>query len=144
MTVQIDWENLLETVPEEAPKRELIPADTYVVKVSEASAVLSKAGNAMINLTLIVDEGEYKGKTVWGRINFATQSPNSMAITVDQLAQFGITRKWLSLNSPSTEQIARKLVGEKISVKVAHREYEGKQYYDVRGFKAVESPSDPF
>ena len=143
-SVEIDWESMLETLPEEAPTRELIPPGQYTVKVEKAEPGFAKSGNAKIELTLTVDEGEYKGRTVWGRINFATNSPNSMAITVDQLAQFGITRKWLALNSPTTDQIARKLVGERVTVKVSHREWENEQYYDVKGYKAVTAPADPF
>lgn len=143
MTIDINWTDLLETLPDEPSSRELIPADTYVVKVDKAEANIAKSGNAKIDLTFVVDEGKYKGKKVWGRINFATNSPQSMAITVEQLGQFGITRQWLSQNSPTTEQIARKLTGETIKIKVAHREYEGTMYYDVKGYTAVKT-QDPF
>lgn len=143
-TIDINWTDMIESLPEEAPTRDLIPPDTYTVKVDKAEAGLSKKGNAKIEMTLVVDEGKYKGRPVWGRINFATDSPASMAITVEQLAQFGITRQWLSTNNPSTDQVARKLTGEKVQVKVSHREWEGQQYYDVKGYKAIAAPADPF
>ena len=147
MTVEIDWASLIDSLPEEGTAlRDLIPPGTYTAKVEKAEAGFAKSGNAKIELTFAVDEGQYKGKKVWSRINFATNSPNSMAITVEQLAQFGITRQWLSTNSPTTEQIARRLTGERIKIKVAHREWEGTQYYDVKGYSAVakDDLSDPF
>lgn len=143
-TIDINWTDMIESLPEEAPTQDLIPPDTYVTKVEKAESGMSKSNNPKIELTLVVDEGKYKGRKVWGRINFATDKPASMAITVEQLAQFGVTRQWLSNNNPSTDQIARKLTGEKIQVKVSHREWEGKTYYDVKGYKAVEAVSDPF
>jgi hypothetical protein len=146
MSIEIDWEKMLDTLPEQAPKRELIPADTYVAKVDSAKADVAKSGNGKIEMTFVVEEGQYKGRNFWGRINFATNSPQSMAITVEQLAQFGITRQWLAQNSPTNEQIARKLVGEVVSVRVGHREWEGETYYDVKGYKAVarQDATDPF
>jgi len=146
MSIEIDWEKMLDTLPETAPQRDLIPPDTYVVKVDEAKADVAKSGNGKIEMTLVVQEGEYKGRKVWGRINFATNSQQSMAITVEQLAQFGITRQWLAQNSPTNAQIALKLIGEVVTVKVGHREWEDKTYYDVKGYKAVkrEDTSDPF
>lgn len=144
MSVSIDWADLIENLPETTPTRDLIPPDTYIVKVTKAEANLAKSGNGKIDLTMVVDEGQYRGRTVWGRINFATNSAVSMAITVEQLAQFGVTRTWLATNSPSNAQIAARLVNQRVQIKVTHREWEGTQYYDVKGFKAVESEKDPF
>jgi hypothetical protein len=146
MSVEIDWEKMLPTIPDEPIQRDLIPPDTYVAKVDQAKADVAKSGNGKIEMTFVVEEGEFKGKKFWGRINFAANSQQSMAITIEQLAQFGITRQWLAQHNPTNAQIALKLIGEKVSVKVGHREWEGKQYYDVKGYAAVkrEDTSDPF
>lgn len=141
-SIDVDWTNVIDSLPEAAPQRELIPADTYTVRVEKAEDGVSKTGNAKIEMTLVVTEGEYKGRVVWGRINFAKNSLVSMGITVDQLAQFGVTRKWLSLNNPSNAQIASRLIGQVVTVKVGHREYEGTTYYDVKGYKAVAAEKD--
>lgn len=141
-TITLDWENLLQDIPEDAATTlDLIPPDTYVCVVDKAEAGLTKTGNPKIDLTLKVAEGDFKSRVVWGRVNFATNSPASMAITVSQLAEFGVTRQWLATNNPSTAQIASKLVGKPISVQVSHREYEGKQYYDVKRYKKAETPA---
>ena len=58
MTIDINWTDLLETLPDEAPTRELIPPDTYTVKVDKAEAGLVQGGNGMINLTLKVYRGQ--------------------------------------------------------------------------------------
>lgn len=146
MSVEIDWAKMIDSLPEETATRDLIPPDTYVARVTKAEAGLSKSGNAKIEMTFAVDEGEYKGRVFWGRINFATNNQTSMAITVEQLAAFGITRQWLAQNNPTNDQIARKLVGEVVQVKVSHREWEGSQYYDVKGYRAVpkDDLADPF
>lgn len=149
MSVEINWTKILDETPDTPVARDLIPPDVYVCTVEKAEAGLSKTGNSKIELTFVVDDPDkpdFKGRKVWGRINFATNSPQSMAISIQQLAEFGITRKWLAEQEPSQDQIARKLTGEKVKVKVAHREWEGQQYYDIRGYSAVtkDDVSDPF
>lgn len=140
MSVDINWATLLDTVPE-AVERTLIPPDRYSTRVVKSEAGTSAAGNPKIELTMEVDEGPHIGQWVWGRINFATSSPKSMAVTVKHLAEFGITREWLAQNSPTMAQIATKLDGKRISVSVKHREYEGKTYYDVSGYQRIDDPA---
>jgi len=147
ISTEIDWANLIESMPEASAPREIVPVGTYTVKVTKAEAGLAKSGNAKVELTMaITDEGPVKGRNLWSRINFATNSPTSMAITVEQLAEFGITRQWLATNSPTVDQIAKKLEGEVIAVRVGHREWEGKTYTDIKGYKAAATAdtSDPF
>jgi hypothetical protein len=144
MSLDLNWENILETLPETAPVREPLPPGSYNVRVEDAESGTSKTGNNKIEMTFVVEDGPHKGRRIWGRINFATGSPDSMAITVEQLAQFGITRKWLATNTPTTEQIARKLIGETVEVRTAQREYNGKVYADIKGYKALARDEIPF
>jgi hypothetical protein len=144
MSINLDWENILEDLPETAPSRDPLPPGPYTVRVESADAGVSKTGNNKVELTFVVEDGPHKGRKVWGRINFAKSSPDSMAITVEQLAQFGITRKWLAANNPTTEQIARKLMGETVEIATAQREYNGKVYADIRGYKALPQSDIPF
>ena len=138
VSVNFDWENLLTDLPEVSASTDLIPPDTYTVTVEKAEAGLSKTGNSKIELTFKVTEGPHENRRVWGRVNFAQNSKDSMAITVSQLAEFGISRQWLATHNPNTAQIAGKMVGAVITLKVGHREYEGKTYYDVRNYKRAE------
>src|SRR6188472_1546170 len=111
VSVNYNWENLLTDLPEVSASTDLIPPDTYTVKVSKAEASLSKTGNPKVELTFDVVEGPHTNRKVWGRVNFAQNSKESMAITVAQLAEFGISRQWLATHNPSTAQIAAKMVG---------------------------------
>lgn len=138
LNVNFDWENILTDLPEVSASTDLIPPDTYTVTVEKAEASLSKTGNPKVELTFKVTEGPHANRRVWGRVNFAQHSKDSMAITVAQLAEFGISRQWLATNNPTTAQIASKMVGATITLKVGHREWEGKTYYDVRNYKRAE------
>ena len=143
--VNIDWEGLLDEIEEGEGvfDNDLLPPGTYPVRVIKAEKGLSKNGNEKIEMTFEVTEDPGKGKWIWDRVNFAVNSKKSMAITINQLGTLGVSRNWLAANSPSVEQIAAKLVGREISVKIGHRTYEGETYYDVKGYEVAKSTS-PF
>jgi hypothetical protein len=141
--IEIDWETLLDEIGEDTlPKRDVLPDGPYTVEVLEAEAKLSGAGNETIKLKMAVTDGPYKDRWIWTNVNFATASKVSMAITLEQLAAFGISRNYLAANKPKVAQIAAKLVGKEVGIDVGHHEYEGKTYNDVKSFSkpATDSP----
>lgn len=145
--IDIDWEGLLDEIEEGDGvfDTDLLPPGTYPVRIVKAEKTLAKtSGNEMINMTMEVTEDPGKGKWIWDRVNFAVNSKKSMAITINQLGLLGISRNWLAANSPTVEQIAAKLVGREVVVKIGHREYEGTTYYDVKGYEAAAKSSNPF
>jgi hypothetical protein len=58
----------------ESKSFEAIPAGTYAAQIKTAVFKFSQSGNPMINLTWLIEEGEYKGRTIFDRLMFIPPS----------------------------------------------------------------------
>ncbi|MCK6466552.1 MAG: DUF669 domain-containing protein, partial [Phycisphaerae bacterium] len=58
-----------------------IPAGKYLVAITESQMRPTKAGGAQyLQITFQVLEGEYKGRTLWSRLNLDNVNPTTVKI----------------------------------------------------------------
>ena len=95
-----------------------LPAGEYVVMVtkSEVKETAKKTGEMVVLLLTVVD-GDYKGRTIFERINYRNDNQTAQEIGQKELASltraiFGFDKEWVD-----TEELHKKLFKVKVGVK---------------------------
>lgn len=111
----------------------LVPKGVYPVKVHEATAKESKAGNDMIELVLEISRGEFKGAKLW-----------YYAVYTGSETDFGFAAmvKAFKLKGKGTINPDR-LVGKPASVRVKHEMWEDEPRAKVAALMAPGSDTEP-
>lgn len=138
----MNWDKILKEQEAGDSEYGALPADTYRVRVKEASATKSSNGNPMVKITFSVVGGPYDGRLVFTQIVFS-ENPNAMRFTLRKLNALGITKEILATQNPSLEQIAKMIVLNECNAEVALGTYNDEPSNDVKTLKPIAGGAVP-
>jgi len=108
---------------EEGGNFELLPEGSYIFSIDQVEDKVTKNGDPMVSITLVVAKGDHAGRKVWDNIIFPEL--NSPAIRIK-----GRTKHFLHcINEPFEGKIegnSDMWIGKAVSVIIFHDKYEGK------------------
>lgn len=67
---------------------ENLPNGKYHVMADKAEVKPTKSGGEFINLEVVVQSGEFKGRKLWAKFNIKNESEKAVQIGLGQLKQF--------------------------------------------------------
>lgn len=134
----IDWNQILEDQANDAGFAAL-PEDTYTASVKSAMADKASTGSPMIKITFEVTTGPYATRLVWTNVVLKTDSPGAMRFAMRKLRALGIDVAWLASENPPLEQVASKIVGAEVQIKVTQRTFNDEVKNDVDTITALDS-----
>ena len=72
---------------EEMKSFDAIPAGTYLAEITQTEMKATKAGTGeYLQVTLVVVDGEYKGRNLWSRLNLSNPNKTAEEIAARELA----------------------------------------------------------
>jgi hypothetical protein len=101
------------------------PAAEYDMDVVKAVASKTAGGKHAIKLTLKFIGGKFVGKTVFEQLNWSPESDIAAKIFAQALAKMGATQEWIKSTKPSMAQVAAKIEGAKVRVKLTEDSFNG-------------------
>ena len=134
-------------VSESMPDFELLPADKYTVEVSDEMAdKISKNGDQMVNIKLVVMEGPYKGRFVYDYIVMCV-NPESPAYKVRWRAKMFLKAIGQPHNGDnfawdSDHWLWKKCIAEIIHEPIKQGPNAGKLKAVVRAYSALPEETD--
>jgi hypothetical protein len=138
----LNWDKILQDQAEEATAS-VLPEHEYDVEVVKAEATKASTGSPMIKLTCDIVSGPFKNKRLWTNVVLKSDSPGAMRMALKKLAGLGLSREWLAENNPSTDMIARAIVGKHAVAKVVQREWNNEKRNDIDTFKLSAEGATP-
>jgi hypothetical protein len=113
--------------------RELIPAGTYVARISESSYEAMKSGNGhAVKLTLDIIDGPFKNRKLWTQLN--VKHINEVAQKIGQQQLSAICHAVGVMNMQDTQQLHNKPL--KVRVKIRKDDQYGDKN-EVSGYEAI-------
>jgi hypothetical protein len=101
------------------------PTGEYDMVVAKSAAAKTGGGKHCIKVVLKFVGGKYKDKTVPDQLNWSPESDIAARIFAQGIAKMGATQEWIKANSPSMAQVAAKLQGAKVHVKLTEDDWNG-------------------
>lgn len=116
---------------------EPLPVGDYDVEVAKSEAVTSQNGKPMIKTTMRVVSGPYEKRPIINNFVLSLENPQATAIFFRHMKAFGLTEEWFaSLGKVgSLEPVASALIGRRVRLSVAHREWNGEMRNEVKAVK---------
>ena len=119
---------------------EPIPADKYLAVITGSEMKQTKAGDGQyLELTFQVIEGEYKGRSLWARLNL--DNPNTTAVQIARAELSAICRA-IGVMTPKDSHELHDLPLV-ISVKLKKREDNGEMTNEIKGYEKKEATGQP-
>lgn len=128
------------TLQEVAKESGFAPLDPswYDVVIDKAEATKSGTGNKMIKVTFKVTTGPQANKgTCLNNFNIIPDNGKSLFFFFKHMKILGLDDAYFQGN-PSTEQVARDLIGRRCRIKVGHRDWDGQVVNQV---EKIEGPA---
>lgn len=140
MTIQLKFD-AMETIPGEEKQgslfddKEIPPAGTYKVIISNVEKRQTKAGDDTLCVTYEIIEGEHKSFQIYDYLNIwhSSEKPRNIA----KIRLKNLIQACDKLNKLYVEN-AEELINNKVKVKVKHREYNGKHYLNITSIMPVD------
>lgn len=101
------------------------PAAEYDMLVRKATAAKTGGGKHCIKVILEFIGGPLKGKTVPDQLNWSPESDIAARIFAQGVAKMGATQEWIKQNKPSMAQMAGRIQGAKVHVKLTEDDWNG-------------------
>ncbi len=109
-----------------------LPAGEYRAVLIESNKKPTKAGNGhLLECKLQIIDGQYKNRTVFDRFNLWNASEQAREIAAQQFA------KLCKAVNVTTPKDSSELHMKPFMVKLAVKEYDGKERNEVKGYKAA-------
>lgn len=119
--------------------RDIIPAGTYVARISESSYEPMKSGNGhAVKLTLDILDGPFKNRKLWTQLN--VKHTNEVAQKIGQQQLSAICHAVGVMNMQDTQQLHNKPL--KVRVKIRQDAQYGDKN-EVSGYEAIGSGAAP-
>lgn len=112
----------------------LVPLGEYDTIVTKVEATTASTGKPMIKAQFVIEEGQFKNRTLFSQFTLSAENPNALRMWFNQMKQFGMEGAFWDTN-PSLEDIAQNILGKRIRCVVNHREWQGNMRENVDGYK---------
>lgn len=106
---------------------DLLPADTYEVEITDATAHETKAGNTYFKLELTVAVGQHEGRKLWTNVTLG-QSPGSVKVFFDRMYAIGLDKEFFESLPNGCDQealICAALLGRQAVATVKVEQFNG-------------------
>jgi len=114
---------------------EALPVGLYLIAVQKIEMAKSKAGNAMLNVTLtVLEPTEFAGRYLWDRLSLL---PQSRWVVKRFLKGIGVADEDLA---GELEVDLDEIVGAESVVEVQHRVYEGRTSSEIARYLPADTP----
>ena len=114
---------------------EPVPANKYLAVITASEMKQTKAGDGQyLELTFQIVEGEYKGRSLWARLNL--DNPNTTAVQIARAELSAICRA-IGVMTPKDSHELHDLPLV-ISVKLKKREDNGEMTNEIKGYEKKE------
>ena len=124
-------------VEAETPRGALPPGDYQAVITDSELKPTKNGGGQYLELVLQVQEGPYKGRKVWDRLNLFNSNQTAVVIAKQRLkAIYDAT----GIQNPGDSQ---QLHNRLLTMTVDVREYEGRESNEVKGYAAKRASGQP-
>lgn len=128
------------TQVEPAAKFDPIPAGKYLAVITESEQKPTKAGTGhYLQLTFQIQEGAYKGRILWGRLNL--DNPNATAVQIARAELSAICRA-VGVTAPN-DSVELHNLPLMITVKCRKRQDTGDITNEIAGYAKKESSAPP-
>lgn len=134
---QLNWPDIVGAAGDDGKTR--VPDGWYDVEVKSTTVGMTSKGDPKVGARMVVLNGPYEGGSIFKDFIISKDNTTSQKILVEHLGALGITREYLVQHRPTDDQLAELLKGRKANVLLGTREWNGKEYDDVKAFK----PSNP-
>ena len=115
-----------------------LPPAEYVFKCEEAKLGETSTHRKKIDLTLVVDEGEFEGRKVWHTLTFIPKGDAGHGLTISCLKAFGL----LDPEEPSRIRVNREdFEGRTARARTKIEEYQGKNRTKIERWISSEQPA---
>lgn len=135
------WSDMMNDAAK-AETRKFVPLepDTYQFVIKEQPTVESKDGVDTIVSKPAVESGPRAGATIFHRFRIDSESATSLDIFFNQMTALGLGPDFFA-QEPDINQVANALVGRRFSAEAYKREYNGKDYVNLRRFTPPVGPA---
>lgn len=130
---QLDWPEIVGAAGDDGKTR--VPDGWYDIEVKSTTVGMTSKGDPKVGARMVVENGPYAGGSIFKDFIISKDNTTSQKILVEHLGALGITRDYLIQHRPTDEQLAELLKGRRASVLLATREWNGKEYDDVKAIK---------
>lgn len=138
----LPWDEMISNSKDDGKQR--VPDGTYECVVKSTEVGQTANGYKRINTRFVVDEGPYKGSSIFNNFIITPDKPGGMDLFFRNMGALGLTKDYLSANKPSLEQLAELLKDRRAELTVGTRVFNGKEYDDVKNMKALGNPGTGF
>lgn len=101
------------------------PTGEYDMLVRKAVPAKTAGGKHCVKATLEFIGGPMKGKTVPDQLNWSPESDIAARIFAQSMSRMGATQEWIKATNPSMVQLAAKIQGAKVHVKLTEDTWNG-------------------
>lgn len=101
------------------------PSGEYDMLVRKAVPAKTGGGKHCVKVTLEFIGGPLKGKTVPDQLNWSPESDIAARIFAQAVAKMGADQPWIKANNPTMAQLAAKVQGAKVHVKLTEDDWNG-------------------
>lgn len=133
----IPWNELLENAAESGGF-EPIPDGTYNVVADRVNNKKTSNGKQMYAVMFKIEDGPYKGRTVWANLVISPESPNALGIFFRHMKALGLDSEYFS-NNPLPEKVANDIHGRRASITVGTRKWNNQDRNEVTN---ISPPAD--
>lgn len=133
----MNWNELLENAAESGGF-EPVPDGPYNVVVDRANNKKTSNGKQMYAVMFKIEDGPYKGRTVWANLVISPESPNALGIFFRHMNALGLDSAYFN-NNPLPEKVASDLVGRRASITVGTRRWNNQDRNEVNN---ISPPTD--
>lgn len=133
----LSFADLIEQASAEGFSSELLPGGDYQAEIAGTSCGKSQGGKEQIGIRFKVIHGPHAGKSFWMNLTLSPENPKALAVFFRQLSQLGLSADFVRAQTSVAGLAAGLAVGAAFDLVVAVREFNGKQYQDVKGIKAA-------
>jgi hypothetical protein len=117
------------------------PNGEYEMRVKTAKAGQTKGGKECFRITLAFTSGPNKGKEIFEQMTWSPENETAVKIFVQGLTNLGISPSWVKETKPTPEQIAARIEGAVVLVKLSEDEYQGEKRNRVKFSKFISRPA---
>lgn len=101
------------------------PNGEYDVLVKRATAAKSGTGKACLKVSLQIQGGKYDGKTVPDQLTWSPESEVAARIFATGVSKMGADPSWIKSTNASMAQVAARIQGAKVHVKLSEDSFNG-------------------
>lgn len=116
-----------------------LPAGEYPVYVIDSAEIETRSGEKQLMFTYKVSSGDYTGRLVFDRLSLWSANPKALEFSQRKLKTIA-----QAVRMPGTRiNDSSEFHGKQMIVRLDTREYDGKEYQDVRGYKPIATQQVP-